>query len=535
MLWTRLLSAGLAGVTVASYSPRAALAAELSYPADFEPGVEYVTDDLALAGCCEPSCEADDAVCGGGLDGGCGDDVGGDLGCGDECGPDGKKKAPPKPNPNPCLTSHKPLFYSNDFSYLKDPKYKGHCLGDELKLMPVGECGKYGTLDVGGQARLRYHDEEGMGRQAGRAGFQDTENTFLLSRIRLYGDYKANENLRVYVEGITADETGNSAYQPRQIDVNYGDLLNAFVDVKTGDALTMRVGRQELLFGNQRLVSPLDWANTRRTFEGVRGIVKDGDWQHDVFYTNLVPVDDDDFDEADYDQSFYGCYSVYSGWEGKTLDLYYLGYDDQRNLQPYFSDFSLHTVGTRLNGVYEEVYLYEFEGGYQGGRQSGLGLDHDAGFATVGVGKKLDHKWKPTLWLYYDYASGNVGGGDFNRFNQLFPLGHRYLGFTDAAARANIEAPNALLTLNPHQKWNFLLWYWYIGANQESDVIPPVATSSNQNLVSDDFGNALDFIAQYQITPRSNALVGYSHLWAGDKIIGADDASFLYAEWTLNF
>jgi hypothetical protein len=28
------------------------------------------------------------------------------------------------------------------------------------------------------------------------------------------------------------------------------------------------VGRQELLYGAQRLISPLDWANTRRTFEG---------------------------------------------------------------------------------------------------------------------------------------------------------------------------------------------------------------------------------------------------------------------------
>jgi hypothetical protein len=30
----------------------------------------------------------------------------------------------------------------------------------------------------------------------------------------------------------------------------------------------VRVGRQELLYGSQRLISTLDWANTRRTFQG---------------------------------------------------------------------------------------------------------------------------------------------------------------------------------------------------------------------------------------------------------------------------
>ena len=34
-----------------------------------------------------------------------------------------------------------------------------------------------------------------------------------------------------------------------------------------------------------------------------------------------------------------------------------------------------------------------------------------AGFpqATVGVGRKApDHEWRPELWTYFDYASGNV-------------------------------------------------------------------------------------------------------------------------------
>ena len=482
-----------------------------------------------VAYCGEPACGCPDCGCPAdcGDAAGCGDGV---DGCCSACGAKKKKK------PNPCATSHKGLFYANDFSYLKDPCYNGCCLGDCMKLMPVGNCGRWGTLDVGGQVRLRYHHEEGMGRQAGFSGFEDTQNDFRLSRLRLYGNWKANDHVRVFVEGILADAGANTAYLPRPIDENWGDLLNAFVDVKLHDSFTVRVGRQELLYGAQRTVSPLDWANTRRTFEGIRGIYKSGDWAIDGFYTNFVPVNNDNFDEADYDRSFYGLYSTYSGLDKSTWDFYYLGFDDERQLAPVASDFSLHTFGARVFGTAFDKWLYEVEAAYQGGRQSGLGVDHDAGFATAGIGRKLTNMcWDPTLWFYFDYASGNAGGGDFNRFNQLFPLAHKYLGFIDAVARSNIISPNVLLTMKPHEKWNLLLWYYYFGAAEENDIVPGVAVPSNQVAGENNFGQELDFIAKYAISPRSNILFGYSHLWKGAKVIGTNDADFFYTQWTLNF
>src|SRR6185436_17662187 len=95
-----------------------------------------------------------------------------------------------------------------------------------------------------------------------------------LTRLRLYSNWKMSDSLRVYCEGIVADVTDDDhTYLPRIIDRNY-DFLNLLIDVPVGDSLTARVGRQELLYGNQRLISPLDWANTRRTFDGARLLYK---------------------------------------------------------------------------------------------------------------------------------------------------------------------------------------------------------------------------------------------------------------------
>lgn len=449
-----------------------------------------------------------------------------------------KKKAAPKPNP--CAASHKILFYDNDFSYLDNPDYHGDCFGDCLKHMPVDNCGRWGQMDIGGQARLRYHHEVGMGQVAGETRFQDTDNDLLLTRARLYSNWQMTKEIRFYTEGIYADVQANQAYIPRPIDNNFGDFLNLFFDVQLTDEATVRIGRQELLYGSQRLVSPLDWANTRRTFEGVKVMTKEGDWAIDGFWTHHVPVLPNELDRVDYQQRFYGAYGIYSGMESAKVDLYYFGYDDTRPLgtnPPGSSDFSIHTLGMRLYGEAGD-WLYEVEGGPQFGRQSGLGVDQSAGFATIGLGRNLDLTWSPTIWVYYDYASGNTPGGDFNRFNQLFPLGHKYLGFIDATARANIESPNVLLTMKPHEKWNLLFWYYQFQSNTAYDIVPSLGGTPAQSTTSKDWGNELDILATYNINARTNILFGYSHFWVGNKITppgGAFDADFFYTQWELNF
>jgi prepilin-type N-terminal cleavage/methylation domain-containing protein len=438
------------------------------------------------------------------------------------------------------LSNAMEVYYSaNDFSYLTDPDYRGHCLGDCWKLMPAPGCGHCGTMDVGGQLRLRYHHEIGMGQDVAGPGtrrFEDTVHDFLLTRLRLYTNWKLSDDVRFYVEGIFADVTDDGGtYDPRPIDRNWGDFLNAFVDLRITEDATLRVGRQELLYGEQRLVSPLDWANTRRTFEGVRLLTKQDDWAIDGFFTHFVPVVPNRLDEADYKQPFYGVYATYSGWENEIWDFYYLGYDN-RHPGAITANFSLHTFGSRVYGSRGD-WLYELEGGVQVGRQSGLGQDHQAGFATAGLGHKFSrHRWTPTVWVYYDYASGDAAGSDsFNRFNHLFPLGHKYLGFIDAVQRSNIESPNVLVTMKPHDKLEFLLWYWHFMSNTASDIVPAIGGTPIQRTDSKHLGDELDLLLKYNVSPRTNVLFGWSHFWRGNKIDAPRDADFFYTQWELNF
>jgi hypothetical protein len=460
--------------------------------------------------------------------------------------------APPKPaaapkkkkpaGPPPAATAYKGVFYDNDFTYLTKPGNKDWYPGDSLKRIPVADGWK---LDMGGQYRLREHSERQM-RGFGLTGVNDD---FLLERTRLFANLQG-ENVRIYAEGIDA-QTSFQRAPSRIIEQNPADLLNLFADAKLWDGFdgdtVLRVGRQELLYGSERLISPLDWANTRRTFEGAKVFFKNKDWNLDAFYTRPVLVDPHALDGADYHQEFSGFWATNKSRKNQTLDLYYIAY---RNGSGFLkvngtttNNYQFQTVGSRWTGS-QDAWLWDFEGGAQYGTNTDR-TAHMAGFWTLGGGYKFDdYKWKPTLWGYYDWASGSNAQGQGNGFNQLFPLGHKYLGFMDLYGRNNIETPNILLTMQPHKKLQFLAWYYYFFLTSGYDTpynVNSVAFHPTSAPGSRDLGHEIDTIFTYTINPRQTLLFGYSHFFAGQYyrttpgLPTSNDGDFFYTQYQVNF
>ncbi len=431
--------------------------------------------------------------------------------------------------------AYKGVFYANDYSYLNDPCYDGpHFLGDSLK-------GMYdGRIDVGGEARVRYHSENNM-RGLGLTGRDDE---FWLTRLRFFANYRVNEYFRVYGEYLYAD-SGGEFFNNRTIEENRGEIQNLFLDSKLTEDLTLRVGRQELLLGNQRLVSPLDWGNTRRTFEGVSGIYKGENWDVDAFYTqpvNRIAATEDSLDKADSNQDFFGVYTTRKGLDIGVVDAYYLGYNNDTD------DFDYHTIGSRVAGSTDGGLLYEVEGGVQFGTNSPGYGSHSADFFTGGLGRQLAvDDWKPTVWFWYDYASGGddvpAARGD-DGFDHLFPLAHKYNGFMDLFGRRNLHDLNAqFIAPILGSKVSLLLWYHQFFLVEDTTPYSVVMTPYNANNAAQDrdLGQEIDVLFNVNLNPRNNVLVGYSHFNAGDYykttpgVQSDDDADFFYFQYQTQF
>jgi hypothetical protein len=431
--------------------------------------------------------------------------------------------------------AYKPVFYDNNFAFLNNPNYTGSFLGDGLKRNRIGNLA---TVDIGGQMRYRFHSERNM-RGVGLTGVDDK---FLLNRTRLFTNIEVGEDIRIYGEMIDADSRYEN-FAPRGIEENEADLLNLFADLRllnVGDGnLKLRAGRQELLYGSERLISPLDWANTRRTFEGAKLMWAGEDWNFDAFYTRPVLVKSREFDSPDYRQEFFGTFATYKGIENQTIDMYFLKFDN--SMLP--NSFKYSTMGSRWLGS-RGSYLWEMEGGYQYGSNTD-NSSHDAWYLTSGVGKKFDDAtWKPAVWLYYDYASGGLDRGAGQGFNHLFPLAHKYLGFMDLFGRSNIQTPNMLVTMQPHEKVKLLMWYYYFSLVRQNDTpynvtMSPFAAGSAP--ASKDLGHEIDLIMSYTITPRTDILFGYSHFFSGQyykqtpALPYRGDADFFYTQFQWNF
>ena len=428
--------------------------------------------------------------------------------------------------------AHKPLHYLNDFSYINDPCYCDWWPGDRLKQMKLGDCT---TVDIGGQYRFRFHGEDNMRNfgPGGGLGLTGADDEFLLHRLRLYTNIKYGDNVRFFGEMLHAVSTFEDL-GPRPIEENYWDIQNLFIDIKAGNFLA-RAGRQEIALGGQRLISPLDWANTRRTFDGGRLIYNNEDWTIDSFWLRPLVRDRDSIDDANEDQSIYGVYSTYKGFDKDTLEAYWLAFDNDA------APFNFQTIGTRYLGSLGD-YKVEVEGGYQFGDNPD-NTNHDAGFFTAGLGRSFaDVTWKPSLWFYYDWASGS-GEARGNGFHHFQPLAHKYLGFMDLFGRRNIETPNIQLTFSPHKKWKCMVWWYYFFLENQNDTPYNVVMGPFQPGVapgSADLGQEIDLTAVYSINARMKFLLGYSHFAPGDYyetpgLAFDGPANFFYAQYHLNF
>ena len=171
------------------------------------------------------------------------------------------------------------LRYNEDYSYLDGPEdsYRKDFF-DPIKRIHLNEDW---TLSIGGSLRVRLEAETNK-------GFGSTvraQDTFLLHQWRVHTDLKYRKIFRIFFEGINA-QAEDRDLRLLGIHENRFDLHQLFIDVKPLGAktpLTLRVGRQELQYGGQRLVSPLAWANTRRRFDAVKLFYQSEKFDVDVF------------------------------------------------------------------------------------------------------------------------------------------------------------------------------------------------------------------------------------------------------------
>ncbi|MFH1726108.1 MAG: alginate export family protein [Elusimicrobiota bacterium] len=381
-------------------------------------------------------------------------------------------------------------------------------------LPPAGAlAGALESLEFGGQFRARGETRNPTANYVAARG-----EDMLLFRTRFWTRAEPAEGMRAYVQMQHVHTAGSDT--PTDTDDDFG-LHQGFLDVLDlwGLPLSLRAGRQELKYGDQRLISPLDWSNNGRTWDGVRLRAEQESWRADLFATVV-----DENRTTRQDDVFSGLYASCRAVPGHEFDLYVLARDEGDG--SYFDEqgvrqgnLSQRTAGARLKGKAGGAD-YSGEAAWQFGRKAGDELRAWALAATAGY--TFEAAGSPRVGVEYDLASGDRNPTDARdgTFDPIFPFGHALQGYADLFSWKNGHAIKAGVSAKPGEGWNLQADFHHFRLAQATDgwysaggtqLARDTAGASGRTV-----GNELDLHAKATVRGALKLWFGYSRFFRGN-------------------
>lgn len=403
------------------------------------------------------------------------------------------------------------------------------------------------------------------GAAAGTRPKASIDDDYVINQTRLWADADVNEHLRIFiqlqdarafgVEGTTVGFAADGANNRIDIHQGYFDLKNLF-DLP----LTVRVGRQEIIWGDHRVIGNLVWSNQGRVFDGGRFM-----WDTDTIHAEAfaIKVDEDGYLSSSVDGSGNSDENIYAGMlafkkllPGALIELMYI----QKNNQDDTAAVSAHTgagsgntiihdFGIRIDGKLPNMDAVDYTLESHGQTGDVGDLDHEAWAFAGRIGYTFkDVAWTPRIGFEYAFASGDddPADGDHDTFDNLYPTNHWQgnYGFVDLVSWQNMHDFRTNLKVNPTNKLMVQADYHYFLLDEEEDgwynagaglvASRPVGGYSGD----DKLGQEVDFTASYQLYKNVAILAGYSWFTPGDWIednIGDFDTHWGYIQTTVTF
>jgi hypothetical protein len=436
------------------------------------------------------------------------------------------------------------------------------------------------NFDLGAQFRARYVYQTyfavpGAGPTAVdfRANTPENENDFLLLRTRVHAGYSPTDWLAVFGEGQNSSSTGDKRNPNTQSDGPF-DLHQGYVRLGGTEAvpLSLKVGRQELSYGDERLIGAFDWDNIGRSFDAAKLRFQKETFWVDAFTGRVVLPNDNEFDQSNWDDWFSGVYGSTRSLLPRTeLQLYFLADNANANSPRHTTTYGrgnsprdIYTIGSRFQTLPGQLNGWDLNGEFAG--QFG---DFEYAPGTPGVvnGRRLNHlayathieggytfmepHLKPRFALGLDYASGdgNPNDNEHNTFVNLYPTNHKFYGAMDFLSWQNLINPYLKASIAPVKGLTISLTYnafWLANTSDffyQVNQVPRTTGGYGIHPNNGSFaGQELDLVATYQPASFVQLQAGFGHYFTGDYVNqtfqnlgGAHDANWVYVQGQLTF
>ena len=282
-------------------------------------------------------------------------------------------------------------------------------------------------------------------------------------------------------------------------------------------------GRQELKYGDERLVGISDWTNNSRTWDGFLGRVGDKN-RLDLFATSVVAVHPTSLDTHGAGLTFFGAVGTIGTWVPHSMIqpfVYVKALPRVESRQGTFGTETEVTSGTEAAGQYPTGFDFDGLIAVQRGSYSNDSIDSSAGYIKAGYTAQTLFL-KPRFLGEYDYASGNTPQNlnKINTFDQQYPSNHNAFGLTDLFGFQNIKQERVNLDLTPAKHVTLLIQQEWLQVASKFDNIysgsaGTVVTAPTTGLQSGDIGREFDASGKWVIHDYLVMNVGVGHFSPG--------------------
>lgn len=394
------------------------------------------------------------------------------------------------------------------------------------------------VVTIGGEVRERYEFRDNTDFNA------DATDTlsFIASRIRLHLNYEVTSDIVAFIQIQDARLFGGEVSTVSND--NLLDLHQGYVTVKNLGTASLTVGRQEMFFGDHRLVGHFGWNNIGRSFDGLRVAYVATPLRVDFWgvstktygtNTGASPTFAPSNREA---QQFYGVYgSVKTGVA--VMEPYLMYLRDTGNATPTLitapaaTGQSRTTLGLRVDGkAANESIDFTGEAAYQTGtmeaRTVGVTTSPESDISAYAMVLKAGYTvpvaMKPRIGIEYDRASGDQDRTDdqFETFENLFPTNHPLYGFMDLMGWRNMQDMRLSVSVKPSVSSGVSLDYHRFSLVEKDDnwyaasgaVFRPTPAGNTES----DLGQEIDLVVYAMVKEKLRIEGGYGRFMPGDYV-----------------
>ena len=414
---------------------------------------------------------------------------------------------------------------------------------------------KESRIEFGGEIRIRPEVTD------------DNPNTFTLGvdsfvgqRVRLNARARLTDDVTGFVE-IQDSRFWGGEFSTTNSLANV-DLHQAYLqaDRFLTPGLSLRIGRQELSYGSERLIGVSDWDNVGQSFDAIKAVFAKKRWSIDLVASRVndfqgfrfgVPArenEDPDFFPAPPHQEFYGAYLKFLN-DNPNYKLEAYGFLLNDNLARFgevrrrTDSTSIYTVGGRQEAKFDGGFYFDGEAAFQTGHRGPD--DHLAAAAAGRVGKYFKSARSPHFGFEYAFATGdgNSRDQDSREFIDLFADNHTHHGYMDLIGWRNLHDYRLNFGFNPAGELSLDVDYHKFLLHQAggrwSNAVGTTLGFDPNGVSSKQLGQEVDFTLRIPYKEHLKFMAGYSVFLPGRfaKLTrqSSDSSHFSYFQTLIRF